>query len=114
MTTLTRDEANIWLERYGRAWETGDAEGILELFTIDASYDETPFATNLRGHDEIRQYWLDNATHGQTDIAFGFEIWAVTDNQCLSHWTARFKQVDDGRTVELDGRLLDAPKVVPS
>ena len=32
----------------------------------------------------------------------------MIDNQCLSHWTARFRQVEDGRTVELDGafRLL--------
>lgn len=108
MEALTKDEATAWLERYGRAWESGDAEGVLRLFTPDATYDETPFATNLRGHDEIRRYWLDNATHGQTDIVFGFEIWAVVDNQCLSHWTARFRQVEDGRTVELDGafRLL--------
>ena len=114
MQAVTLEEATNWLERYGQAWETGDAEGILDLFTENASYDETPFETNMVGHDEIRQYWLDNATNGQTDIEFGFDIWAVVDDQCLSHWTAKFRQVDDGKTVELDGAFRLVFERLPS
>lgn len=29
---MTRDE---WIERYRRAWETGDADEIVDLFTPD-------------------------------------------------------------------------------
>lgn len=46
-----------WVERYGRAWETGDAELVLSLFTEDASYRSSPFREPFLGNDEIRAYW---------------------------------------------------------
>lgn len=39
---MTRDE---WIERYRRAWETGDADEIVDLFTPDG-----------RCHD-LWEYW---------------------------------------------------------
>lgn len=38
-----------WITAYGRAWETGDQELMLSLFTEDASYRSSPLL-GLLGH----------------------------------------------------------------
>jgi len=37
---VTVDE---WIERYRRAWETADADEVVDLFTPDASYRSSVF-----------------------------------------------------------------------
>ena len=97
---ITEAEATSWLERYGRAWENGDAEAILELFSEDGSYRVTPFETPMVGHDAIRTYWLENpGTH--IGVQFSFRVWAIIGDQCFAHWTSKFVKGD--RRLELDG-----------
>jgi len=97
---VTREEASRWLAAYGRAWQTGDAQRILALFTDDASHRETPFDAPMIGHDAIRHYWLDQPAKHR-DVHFSFEIWTVVGDQCFSHWNCRF--VKEDRRLELDG-----------
>lgn len=100
VSDISEAEATSWLERYGLAWEEGDADGILELFSADASYRETPFDAPMIGHQAIKQYWSENpGTH--EDVVFSFEIWAIAGNQCFSNWASRFVKGD--RKFELDG-----------
>ncbi len=66
-----------WIELYRRAWETADADQIVDLFTPDASYRSGVFRKPHIGSDAIRQYWQDAAgtqrevavRMGVTDIA---------------------------------------------
>lgn len=97
---LTEAEASSWLQSYGLAWEKGDADAIVALFTEDASYRETPFHAPMIGHDAIRQYWLTNPAMHQ-DVKFAFAIWTIVEDQCFAHWTSNF--VKDDRKIELDG-----------
>ncbi|MEM7025697.1 MAG: nuclear transport factor 2 family protein [Pseudomonadota bacterium] len=97
---ITEQEAAGWLQDYGRAWETADAELIVSLFTRDASYRETPFDAAMIGHDAIKRYWIDQPSNHQ-DVRFSFEILAVVGNQCFSHWNTKFSK--GGRKLELDG-----------
>ncbi len=39
----------LWIERYRRAWETGDAEEIADLFTPDAAYWSSAFREPFKG-----------------------------------------------------------------
>jgi ketosteroid isomerase-like protein len=97
---IRRKDASRWLEAYGGAWETGDADGILTLFSKDASYRETPFDPPMIGHDAIRAYWLDEPAKHR-EVHFTFEIWAVVGDQCFSNLHCRFRKED--RSLELDG-----------
>ena len=45
---------DAWIEAYGRAWETGDADLMFSLFTEDANHRSSPSREPFRGHDEIR------------------------------------------------------------
>ena len=46
---MTQDEFKTWLDAYGRAWETRDANTVADLFSDDAAYHETPFVEPWRG-----------------------------------------------------------------
>ena len=103
MTVITEQEAASWLERYGKAWETGDVEGVARLFSEDARYHEKPFDDPVVGHAAIKQYWRDGASEAQEDVRFGFTVWAVSGDQCFSHWRASFNRIKTGGLVQLDG-----------
>jgi hypothetical protein len=60
-TSRDRMEFGGWIEAYGRAWETGDDDLMVSLFTEGASYRSAPFREPFRGHDEIRAYARRNA-----------------------------------------------------
>lgn len=94
-----------WLDNYGRAWETGDADAAAALFAPDATYHETPFNAPMVGREAIHAYWFDGASTTQSDIAFTYEILAVESDRGIAHWTARFVRVPSGNRVRLDGVL---------
>jgi uncharacterized protein (TIGR02246 family) len=48
---------NQRIERYRQAWETADADEVVDLFTPDASYRSSVFRVPFLGRDAIRQYW---------------------------------------------------------
>jgi hypothetical protein len=50
-----------WIERYWRAWETADADDVVDLFTPDASYRSSVFREPYVGRDTIRHYWRHGA-----------------------------------------------------
>ena len=103
MTVITEQEAASWLDRYGKAWETGDVEGVARLFSEDACYHEKPFDEPMVGRAAIKQYWRDGASEAQANVRFGFTVWAVSGNQCFSHWWASFNRIKTGALVRLDG-----------
>lgn len=95
-----------WLDAYGAAWEAGDAQAAVALFTHDASYYETPFDEPMVGKDAIHQYWSQGAAESQKDVRFSYEIKAVVESEGLAQWQASFVRIPSGRRVELDGFLL--------
>lgn len=102
------DEAAFarWLSAYGRAWENGDANAAVALFSPDATYQETPFDEPMIGHEAIYNYWLEGASAAQTDVKFTFSPLAFRGDSGLAHWNAVFKRVSNGDWVHLDGVLM--------
>ena len=106
MDQLSAEKFTAWLDAYGRAWETGDAAAVLELFERDARYEETPFDPPMIGHEAIRRYWEEGAGQAQRDIRFSFGIIAVQGDRGTAHWQASFVRVPSGIHVALDGVLM--------
>jgi uncharacterized protein (TIGR02246 family) len=102
------DEQSLqgWLEAYGRAWETRDPRLAAELFSEDATYQETPFVAPLHGRAAIRQYWADKVEKSQENVRFESELLAVAGNLAIAHWWASFVRVKTGKQVRLDGIFL--------
>lgn len=95
-----------WLEAYKRAWETRDPQAVGELFSEDATYQETPFVAPLRGRTAIRRYWSDVVERSQEQIRFGYEILSIAGNVGIAHWWASFARLASGKKVALDGIFL--------
>ncbi|MCB9452013.1 MAG: nuclear transport factor 2 family protein [Anaerolineaceae bacterium] len=94
-----------WLNAYGQAWETHDAERIGRLFAEDALYYINPFAAPLRGRNDVIRYWQGIALK-QRDVHFQAETLSITGYTLLAHWTTTFQRVKSGKTIHLDGILL--------
>jgi uncharacterized protein (TIGR02246 family) len=93
------------METYRRAWETRDAELILDIFSEDATYQENPFSEPLVGHEGIRRYW-EQATGNHRDIRFRWRPAYSGESLHVLEWQAEFARTDSGRHVELRGVML--------
>src|ERR1700693_1863221 len=75
------------VDTFGVAWERGDVEAVLAVFTPDATFVETPFSTPAKGIAAIREYWQDIPAT-QADLSFrSGEIysagpWFATEFRC--------------------------------
>lgn len=92
-----------WIDNYRRAWESGDEELVVGLFTEDASYRSSPFREPHRGHDEIREYWRRGAgAQRETSVRMGHPF--VDGRRVAVEWWTTM--IDEGREVTLPGCLL--------
>jgi len=94
-----------WLERYRRAWETADADAVVELFTDDASYRSNIFADAHLGRDAIRAYW-ERATATQKAVAVQIGRPFVDGERVAAEWWTTMEDEDDGAEITLPGCLL--------
>jgi SnoaL-like domain len=101
-SAMNRENLHRWLEAYGRAWESLDPWTAAELFTDDATYQETPFVEPTRGRAAILEDWK-NVARTQENVRFEFEILAWDGAQAIAHWKSRFARLPVRLHLELDG-----------
>jgi hypothetical protein len=56
---LTKEEAQVWLDRYVEAWRSLDPAAVGDLFSEDASYRWNPFDEPTRGREAIVRAWVE-------------------------------------------------------
>ena len=74
-----------WLDEYGRAWESRDADAAAKLFTEDAVYQWGPFGRKLRGQVMIREAWAE-AVETQSNVQFGYEVMSASASGGIVRW----------------------------
>lgn len=94
-----------WLENYRLAWEKRDPQAAVELFSQQATYQETPYDIPMEGEAEIYEYWAE-VPRSQEDIHFSWQILAIAGSTGIAHWQAEFRRLPDGPRISLDGVLL--------
>lgn len=94
-----------WLNKYKQAWENRDPFAARELFTENATYQETPFEEPMSGLDEIYSYW-EEVPKTQQMIKFESKILSVTDDTGIAHWTTSFVRIPGEVKVWLDGIFI--------
>lgn len=91
-----------WFKSYTQAWVALDAPAASALYSRDATYQEDPFESPMRGAGQIRQYW-DDVARGQRDVKATYEVLSSCGDLSIVHWHASFSRVPSGQRVELDG-----------
>jgi hypothetical protein len=102
---MTLQAFDDWLDSYGHAWETRNAQAAAGLYAEDGTYQVTPFLEPMRGKQAILEYWA-HVAHTQQNIQFGYEILAVTPEQGIARWWASFVIIPPGLQTKLDGIFL--------
>ena len=74
-----------WLYRFHEAWKVHDVDAVLELFTDDVEYWETPHKP-LHGKDMVRKEW--QAIYDQENIEVTWNIYSssLEDNRHTVVW----------------------------
>lgn len=91
-----------WLILYKRAWEQQDADLVAGLFSESARYAVNPLEDVLHGRQAIKQYWAGGG-NSQKDIQFEYEVWAITKDMTIVHWTAAFTRTATRERIKMDG-----------
>lgn len=99
---LTMAGLTAWLDAYGNAWESRDAEKAAMLFAEESSYQVTPYEEPHTGPDGVREYWA-GVTENQRNIRFEYQPLSVSGNTGIAHWSAEFDVESGGTHIELDG-----------
>ena len=74
---MDREQLNVWLERYERAWRTPRTDGLADLFSEDATYSTAPYETPHQGLDAIREMWEAERSGPEEEFEMTGEVLAV-------------------------------------
>ncbi len=68
------------MEKYGKAWEKQDTNLILDCFTKNGVYQESPLSKPYKGHKEIAKFWNDSVKKDTKKIKFKLGKCYVSDD----------------------------------
>lgn len=84
------------VSRYGAAWKRQDANGLSDVFTLDALYQERAFDRPLKGLSEIREYWNRKVVSQQANIRFKILSLYGGTQTGVAEWEAEFDDLVQG------------------
>lgn len=76
-----------WLDEFKSAWISKDTDRVLDLFTIDVEYWETPYI-RLENRDRLKQEWA--AVQKQHDIDLDLQVFSSMDDKFSILWKLRY------------------------
>jgi ketosteroid isomerase-like protein len=79
------------MKKYGKAWENKDTNLILECFTEQGIYQESPLRKPYKGHKEIKKFWDNIVVKDTSKIKFGLgKFWVSQDGQTgFAEWNCK-------------------------
>jgi ketosteroid isomerase-like protein len=60
------------MRKYGKAWEKQNVSLILDCFTSNGIYQESPLSKSYKGHKEIKKFWENTVLKDTKNIHFKF------------------------------------------
>jgi len=92
---MTRD-IEQWLSEFKDAWLARDVPAVLDLFTDDVIYYETP-SERLDGKDAVRAAWTE--IHEQEAVSLDLDIFSRTPPQYTVQWRLSYRKNEEGREI---------------
>ncbi|HAV11540.1 MAG TPA: hypothetical protein DCX32_03275 [Candidatus Moranbacteria bacterium] len=78
---------NDWLVQFATAWKTHDIDNVLNLFTDDVEYWETPF-DKLSSLDELKSEW--ESIKNQKNIEVLWEVFSKDEDKYAVKWSLEY------------------------
>jgi len=69
------------MKKYGVAWEKQDSNLILDCFTKEGIYQESPVSKPYKGHEEIKKFWEKSVINNTKHIKFKLGKCYVSNDQ---------------------------------
>jgi uncharacterized protein (TIGR02246 family) len=87
---MTRDEVDAWIARYELAWRSPGTENLLQLFTEDAVYLQSPYGDPVVGLEEIAAMW-DRERAGPHEVFdMKSEVFAMDGDRAVARVEVRY------------------------
>lgn len=80
---------NQWMEKFKENWITKDIDGVLELFTDDINYYETP-SRKLEDKEALRRKW--RLVRNQEEVELDFEIYSQDESKFTVKWDLKYRE----------------------
>lgn len=93
------------IDTFGEAWQQGNVDRLMSVYTPDVVFVETPFSEQLKGSEAVRQYWAE-VPYNHSEVTFtSGEIyaagpWFSTEFRC------RYRRRRTGEWVEARGAIF--------
>jgi len=81
-------DVHTFLATYRLAWEKGDEELLVSLFSPDGVYHNTPF-DEQRGHEAMKAYW--QRTKLQRDVVVRYEVLQAGPTGGVARWRTTYQ-----------------------
>jgi len=104
-TSDTRALGRELVDAFAAGWSKADVKRILEVFSEQAVFIETPFADPRTGWDAIRAYWID-IPYNQSEITVTTGEIFVAGPWFSTEFRAVFRRRRTGEWIEARGALF--------
>ena len=98
------------MKKYGKAWETKDPDLIIECFTKNGIYQESPLKKPYKGHKEIKDFWKKAVVNSQKNINFKLgKVYVSNDGKTgFAEWKCKgkWKQNNTWKKVKRAGIMI--------
>ena len=94
---MTRDDVELWLQKYVAAWRSYDPEAIGALFREDAEYRYHPYDDPVRGRSAIVASWLEEGQRDEPGTWDAhYDLIALDGNVAVATGTSTYLSTPDG------------------
>ncbi len=94
------------MQKYWEARESQSPDKIIDLFVEDGTYQDKPFNHPMKGHKEIKNYWIKYPLTDQENIKFTLWKCWVHNEIGYAEWISNFDQKESWKHVEIRGIIL--------
>lgn len=96
-----RTTVETWVSNYERLWRTAGTDGLSDLFTADASYLTSPWASPVVGLPALAEFWDAERDGPDESFTMSSEVIAVDGPTAVVRVNVEYEGESDGRWRDL-------------
>lgn len=94
------------MKKYGKSWEKQDSNLILECFTKNGIYQESPLSKSYKGHSQIKKFWEKTVGKDTKNIKFKLKKCYVSKDEKIGFAEWECKNTYKGKNNLMVGIMI--------